>query len=124
VSNNRIGAAVIELAICIPVMVLLVYGTIEMNSSIFLKQTLTSAAHEGALIAMKQNATEDQVIGHIEMVLDSRNVSNYDVNLETDGVAFDDIESGDAFRIRISTSKSNQFIDLTQVVIEVGSQRP
>ena len=50
--NKRLGAAIVEMAICLPVIVLLTYGTIELAGGLFLKQTLTSAAHEGALAGM------------------------------------------------------------------------
>ena len=51
--NKRLGAAIVEMAICLPVIVLLTYGTIELAGGLFLKQTLTSAAHEGALAGIK-----------------------------------------------------------------------
>lgn len=122
--TNRRGAALIEFALCLPVMVLLVYGSIELNSSIFMKQTLTSAAHEGALAGMKQNATGQEVEDKIALILDARGVEGYQIQLITDGVDFDALESGDPFSIRVSTTKSNQFIDLSQVSIQVSSQRP
>ena len=56
--KKRTGAAVIEMAICLPVSVFMVFGTIELTGAIFLKQTLTSAAHEGALAGMRVGTTD------------------------------------------------------------------
>ena len=47
--TKREGAAVVEFAVCLPLIVLIVLGTIEAGSLLFLKQTLVQAAYEGAL---------------------------------------------------------------------------
>ena len=122
--RRRLGAAIVELSICLPIIVLLVYGTIELNSSIFMKQTLTSAAHEGALVGMKQNATVEEVEGRIELILNARGVENYTVEVDTNGIGFDQLESGDPFTIKIWTNPTNKFVDISHVRIQVSSQRP
>lgn len=52
VAFKRSGAAIIELAVCLPLLVLITLATIKACSMIFLKQTLIIAAFEGARIGM------------------------------------------------------------------------
>jgi hypothetical protein len=49
--------AAAELAVCLPVVVLLVVATIESCSALFLKQSLTVAAYEGARKAIEKGST-------------------------------------------------------------------
>jgi Flp pilus assembly protein TadG len=53
----RKGLATVELAICLPVLVIVVLGSIEATDAIFLKQRLTAAAYEGARSATTQGKT-------------------------------------------------------------------
>ena len=55
--RNRRGVAAAELAVCLPVIVMLVMATIEACSALFLKQSLTAAAYEGVRTALEESAT-------------------------------------------------------------------
>ena len=50
--DARKGAAVVEFAVCLPVVVLIVLGSIEAASLLFLKQTLVQASYEGVKVAI------------------------------------------------------------------------
>ncbi len=113
-----------EMAVCIPVMLLLVFGCLELNSSIFLSQTLTSAAHEGALIGLRQNATESEVANRVALVMKARNISQYALDIDTFGTPFDALESGQKFAIHIEAPRSNSFIRLSKVDAKVTAMRP
>ncbi|QDT52045.1 TadE-like protein [Caulifigura coniformis] len=52
------GFAVVELAICLPLMVMLTFGAIEASNAIYLKQTLVTAAYEAARMATALGATQ------------------------------------------------------------------
>jgi Flp pilus assembly protein TadG len=54
----RQGLAVVELAICLPLMVMLTFGAIEAANAIYLKQTLVTAAYEAARTATALGATQ------------------------------------------------------------------
>ena len=125
-SNGRgpVGTVIVEMAVCLPVMLLLVFGCLELNSSIFLSQTLTSAAHEGALVGLRQNATEAEVIERVETIMTARNIDQYTLELKTFGTDFADLESGERFAIAIETPRSNQWISLSQINVEVTALRP
>jgi len=123
--NQRTGAAIIEMAICMPVLVLLVYGTIELTGSIFLKQTLTSAAHEGALFGMKVGASEEGIRERVELILEGRNLGDTcDVQVSPTGDAFDAMASGDSFTVSVSKGDPNAFINVSSVSVQVSTQRP
>jgi Flp pilus assembly protein TadG len=104
-------------------MVIMVYGTVEVASSIFLKQTLTSAAHEGALTGMKQNAEETDIIDRVNLILTARNISGCNVQVLTDGTGFDSLIPGDMFRVQIQKGQTSQFTTLTNVTVIVATQR-
>jgi Flp pilus assembly protein TadG len=56
--STRSGLAVVELAICMPLMVMLTFGAIEAANAIYLKQTLVTAAYEAARTATALGATQ------------------------------------------------------------------
>jgi Flp pilus assembly protein TadG len=70
----RRGVAATELAVCLPVIVLLVIGTVEACSMVFLKQSLSVAAYEGARTAIEKGGTTAQVQAACLQVLTDRNV--------------------------------------------------
>ena len=72
--NPRRGVAAVEFALLLPVFVLLVLGTIEATSMIFLQQSLEIAAYEGARIALVPDSTDGNVEGAARQILDARNV--------------------------------------------------
>jgi Flp pilus assembly protein TadG len=56
-SALRRGAAMLELAICLPLLLSVVLGSIEATNAIFLQEHLTSAAYEGARSATAPGQT-------------------------------------------------------------------
>lgn len=116
--QRRAGAAIVELAICLPLLFLLVIGTIEVNNSIFLKQTLTSAVHDGALTGLRMNATEQEIKDRVETILNARGVSDFELSLETEsGTAFSQLSKGEAFTVVVgaSTGEYSGMIDWNTV---------
>ena len=122
--NKRLGAAIVEMAICLPVIVLLTFGTIELASGLFLKQTLTSAAHEGALAGMRLDATEASVRDRVELILAVREVEDCVITITPSGSAFDAMQSGDTFTIQIDKDSENTYVDFNSVSVSVSTQHP
>ena len=122
--NERHGAAIVEMAICFPLLVLLTFGTIESASAIFLKQTITSAAHEGALLGMRLDATETQVRERVEVILAARNVGDCVITVTPSGADFDALQSGDTFTIDVAKDSQNSFINLSAVSATVSTKHP
>ena len=72
--GSRRGAAVVETAIVLPVFVMIVLGTIEACSMIFLQQTLEIAAYEGVRTALVKSANLGNVQGACQQVITNRNL--------------------------------------------------
>ena len=122
--TKRSGAAIVEMAICLPVLVLMTWGTIETSSSIFQRQTLTSAAHEGALTGMRRGSSETEIRNRIAVILKSRQLDDSVVEVTPSGAAFDQLVSGAPFSITITRQRANQFINLSAVSVTLTTQRP
>lgn len=82
----RRAAAAVETALLMPLLVLLAFGSIELSNMVFLKQSLSIAAYEGARMATRPGATQAQANTRIQQVLAARNVSSYTVTYTTAGV--------------------------------------
>jgi TadE-like protein len=80
-SRRRPGAAVVEFAVCLPLLMLIVLGTIEATHGIFLKQTLTAAAYEGIREAVDSRSTSADAISRAEAILLNRQVRGFSVRL-------------------------------------------
>ena len=118
------GAVIVEMAVCLPLMLLVVFGCIEVSTGVFRGQTLTSAAHEGALVGLRANATEQEVADRVKTVLDARGLGNYTLNVETFGKVFEDLESGEPFRIELSTIMDSTYLTTRPINVAVTALRP
>ena len=79
-TKRRSGIATTELAICLPVILVITFGVIETTTAIHLKETATIAAYEGARVGVRKHGTNDAAREKIISFLDSRNVT-YDSNV-------------------------------------------
>lgn len=73
--DNRSGAAVTELAICLPVIFLLIFGSIQACNLVFLKQAVTAATYDTILVAMMPGATEADVDTRLNAIMAARNIT-------------------------------------------------
>lgn len=71
---HRRGAAIVEFAVVLPVFVLIVLGTIETTSMIFLQQSLKIAAYESARVALVPGSDQGNVEAAANAILSSRGV--------------------------------------------------
>lgn len=97
--RNRRGVAAVEFAVCLPVIVLLVFGSIEASSFIFLKQSLSVACYEGIREASKAEGTDADAVERARAILDSRGVNDFDIRFPA-GV--DDLERGEQVVCEVS----------------------
>ncbi|MFO0789591.1 MAG: TadE/TadG family type IV pilus assembly protein [Pirellulales bacterium] len=75
------GVAAAELAVCLPVVVLLVIATIEACSALFLKQSLTVAAYEGVRAAIEEGATTATIQASCNQILADRKIKNAKITI-------------------------------------------
>lgn len=81
------GVAAAELAVCLPVVALLVVATIEACSTVFLKQSITVAAYEGVRTALVDGATDADVRATCDQILRDRRVRGAEIRLNPSNIA-------------------------------------
>lgn len=117
--NNRCrrGTAVVELAVCLPLLVVLVMATIEASNLIFLKQALTHASYEAARVASRPAASNGDPVARANAILASRNVQQASVV-----IAPTDIESLSRGNNIVVTSTASSGVNSIVPFSHFGSQ--
>ena len=72
--NIRRGAALVEFAVCMPVVMILILGSMEATSAIFVRQALTTSAYEGIREAIRLNSTTSNATNRAQAVLTARQI--------------------------------------------------
>jgi Flp pilus assembly protein TadG len=75
----RAGVAATELAVCMPVLVLIIVATIEASSLLYLQQSLSVACYEAARVALVPESTTSNVTYQADLILQSRGVRDSQV---------------------------------------------
>ena len=75
ICTRRAGAALVETAICLPIALVLIMGTLEATRMMQLKQSLAISAYEGVRTALQPGADEAAVVADAQQVLTDRGVS-------------------------------------------------
>ncbi|MDB4539850.1 pilus assembly protein [Saprospiraceae bacterium] len=110
----RFGSAVVELALVLPVLVLIVFGSIEASNAIYLQQVLTEVAYQGALEGVDISATEQNVVDRMQDYVDQTAFTGvtFDV-VGTDGSTdFDDLIKGQSFRVIVTAPYESMSIGI------------
>ena len=68
-SRSRLGAAAVEFAAVAPLMMLFTFALVELGRMMLVKQTATHATREGARIAIRPTATNDEVLTRVNQEL-------------------------------------------------------
>ena len=110
-NRRRRGSAVVELAVCLPVIFTLVFASIEACNMIALKQILSEAAYDGALAALKPNADETTIVNNINTVLAARNVTPSSVLVEGEGgTAYATLIHGDSVVVTVAANTNGNIV--------------
>jgi len=80
---NRRGAAAVEFAVCLPLLMLIVLGAIETTHGIFLKQALSAAAYEGMRVAIEPRSNQADATHRAQAILDARFVKGTKIAFDT-----------------------------------------
>ena len=97
--NSRKGAAVVEFAVCLPVILFIVLGSIEAASMLFLKQALVQSAYEGAKIAVRNDGTNSDAIAAMEAVAAGHRIDDMQITISPPDVST--VAQGELVRIKI-----------------------
>ena len=102
--RRRSGVAVVELAFCLPILVVLLIGTIEACVMLQLQQNLAVTAYEGARVGIMPGMDADTVNFQCQLILDDRNINGYTITL--DPVDPQSMNLGDEFKVTITADCS------------------
>ena len=116
IGSRRRGAAVVELAICLPTLLILVFGSIELTNMIFLKQAITAAAYEGARTAIRTDTNDAQVWTRVNELLAVRNVRQAQIQVAPSLV--DQLPRGTPITVRVSAPISANRLGLTSFITD------
>ena len=94
------GVAAVEFAVCLPLLVLLIFGSIEASSMIFLKQTLNVAAYEATRDAIRDGQSNSDAALRAEQILQARKVIGFAIDFPN-GEALD-ANRGDEIAVEVS----------------------
>ncbi|TWU46363.1 TadE-like protein [Rubripirellula tenax] len=101
-SGPRFGVAVVELAVCLPVLVILTLATIEACTLLFVQQSLKTTAFEGARVGIVPGAMATNVAFQCETLLDDHSVQSYTVEMDPADPAT--LKQGDWFTVTVTAA--------------------
>ncbi len=97
---ERRGAAAVELAICLPLLVLLVMASIEACTMIFLDHSLTIASYEGVRAGINYDGTNADVLARCNSIINSREIQGAQVKISPSNVA--NVDRGESIAVTVS----------------------
>jgi len=103
--SKRRAVAAVEFAVCLPVIVLLVFGAIEASSFIFLKQSLNVAAYEAIRESIRIDSNNTNGVDRAQNILSSRNVKDFRITFPSGESA--DASRGDEIVVEVSAPTSS-----------------
>jgi Flp pilus assembly protein TadG len=98
----RRGAALVELAVCLPMLVLVLLMALQTADAVYLKQSLHVAAYESARAAIKPRSTTALAAARGEEILDSRRIHDYSIAFTPAEVA--NVPPGEVITVTVTTA--------------------
>ena len=74
-ASARKATAAVECALVLPVIFLLAFSTLEICSALYLRQSATTIAFEGARVGVRGKTTRQQIIDECETLLKQRGIA-------------------------------------------------
>ena len=100
--NNR-GVAAVELAICLPILILLVCGSIEFGLLFYNQQVITNASREGVRAGIVTKTETADIIQIVENYCNGKLINLNGANaLQTDAVTVSAPDGDDDLTVRIT----------------------
>jgi Flp pilus assembly protein TadG len=98
-AKNRRGVAAVEFAMIAPIMMLFTFGLVEMGRFMLVKEAATHATREGARIAVRPFATDDEIITRVNEELAIMSIA--DATITIDPPELEDAEPGSMVTVRV-----------------------
>lgn len=101
------------MAVCLPILFILVLATIEASNMIFLKQALTHAGYEAARVASHRSTLNSEPAALANDVLAARNIQQ--ANVVINPVDIESLARGNNIIVTVSApSDANSLVPFTQ----------
>ena len=100
--HRRKAVAAVELAVCLPAIVVIVFAAIESCSMIYLTQALHSATYEGARVAIQRTADNNKVLTRTQEIIDGHGIAGATVSYVPANVAT--VPSGELVTVVVNMS--------------------
>ena len=84
---GRRGAAIIELAVCLPILLMILLATVESCVMLQLKQNLAITAYEGARIGILPGSSSEAVSLQCQMLIDDRGIEACTVSIDPEAIS-------------------------------------
>jgi hypothetical protein len=83
-TRRRKGASVVEFAVVLPVIVVMLLGSLEMGQAVMVRHVLEEAARAGCRVAVFENGTKQDVLDIVGAAMDAANMDGYTVTVNPD----------------------------------------
>lgn len=111
--NKRFGSAVVEFTLSIPLIMLVVFGSIEVSNAIYLQQVVTEVAYIGALEGIRKDATETEITNRMQDYVDQTSVTGVTYGVAAlDGSAYSGVTSGQPFVVTVTAPTETMSISM------------
>jgi hypothetical protein len=98
--RHRRGLAVVELALCLPILILILLATVETCVMLQLRQNLAVTAYEGARLGILPGVDGSVVQLQCQMLLDDRQINGYTIMM--DPADPNTMNVGDPFQVTVA----------------------
>ena len=106
--RRRRGAAVAELAVCLPAIFLIAFGAIEATSMAFLRQAMVQSAYEAAKESVRRGGSQASGLTIAQQVLDARDIQGAQITFTPGNV--DDAVAGTQVVVNVVASVNENTI--------------
>ncbi len=96
----RRGTAAVELAVCLPLFLVILVATLDVCGMFYVQQSLKISAYEGARVGILPEAESKNVVFQCETLLDAQGVNGYSIVLDPPDPRT--LSVGDYFTVTIS----------------------
>jgi Flp pilus assembly protein TadG len=108
IRSNRKGTAIVELAVCMPVVALVVFASLEGANKLFVRQATVQAAYEAAKFGSRRDGTRVQSERLATEVLSARRINSPTITFVTGDPAT--TRSGSDVTVRVSVNSNDRLI--------------
>ncbi len=127
-SEKRRGAAAVEFAVIAPLMMMFTFGLVEIGRIMLVKQSAIHATREGARVAVRPNAQDQEILDRVNNELALMGVEGAVVEMEPSSLDFAKPSSLVTVRVRIDLAAVSSFpamfdFAVSEIVAESSMRR-